>query len=282
MGRWIADGGLRLRIEGLSELSASRQAALWVAQGVVALTVVVAVVWAVRQCRRERRLTFDAALCLGYMSQFWLDPLIGFRHRTWLYDAAMVHTSSWGPYIPGWTSPHQDQQVEPLFFGWSGYFSGVAWIFLIGIVMKRIIRRLWPRLRGARFALTVLGVAVLIDLPIELFYIYSGAFSISGGWPPLTLFSGHWYQLPLNYVAFIGIFWAGLPYLVRHYHIENGPDTTILRGIQRVPEHRRTLVQTLAVIGFLNLCVVAFCLCFWLSGLAGGEAPAGSLPYPFR
>jgi hypothetical protein len=59
---------------------------VWGVQGLTVAVVSVAVVVLVRQCRRERRLTFDAAIAIGFILSAWQDPLLTYFKPTFFLN----------------------------------------------------------------------------------------------------------------------------------------------------------------------------------------------------
>lgn len=281
IGRWTASGGFSLGTRGLDSLSTGRQITLWASQGTVAILTVTLILWAVRQWRREKQLTFDVALYLGYLSQFWMDPLQNLRHVRVMFNAAALHTPTWGPYIPGWSSPGQEGQIQGIFSGWFGYSMGAAWLFVFSTIIRRTLLAYRPQLSGIRFVLAILSIATVLDLLMESFWIHAGGYLYAEGWPPLTLFSGRWYQLPLYRTVLVAVFWVSIPYLARHYYLRNGSGMVVLRGIQGIPARWRSTVQALAVIGLLDCCILSIHLLVSLTSLIGGQIPLSNPPYPY-
>lgn len=280
MVRWLAAGGVGLSVGDVSSLGAVRRVVLWGVQGIVVVCVAGIAVWAVRQYRREHRLTFDIALCLGFLSSFWLDPIVKFRHPGLLYDRALVHVPTWGPFIPWWSSPNADRQIESVLATGIGYLVPFGWFLVTAGVIRLIVLRRPQLLSRVRFPFVVLGVSVLLDIPFEMASILSGVYGYGAVFPALTLFSGQWYELPLYITFIMGLFWFAIPCLVRFRYAARGPESTILRGLGRFPAGLRPAVQTLAAIGLINTCTLAMYLTFWLISLIGTQTPAPPAPFP--
>jgi hypothetical protein len=277
-GRWIAAGGFDLRVRGLHSLSTSRQATLLAAQGVVVLIVVATVVWLVRRCSKERRLTFDALLFVGFASEIWLNSLIS---GAVLWDTAAVHVPAWGPYIPGGSIfGLRAHSIEPVMDAGLGYMTALAFVLVSTGAVRLLVLRRRPELSGVPLTLLLLGSCIFFTFLMEIIWVGSGAYAYRHGVPGLSLFLGSWNQVPIPDSVFNGIFWFGIPCVVRYHLIRNGPESGLLRGTRHLPVHVRTLAQGLAVIGLLNLGLLSDMVVIRLISLIPGPA-AANLPYPF-
>ncbi|MFF4410838.1 spirocyclase AveC family protein [Streptomyces sp. NPDC001404] len=280
MGTWLLSDDFRFSSGDRLSISSSREITIWVMQSAVVLSVVSAA-WKVRQqCRRKKTFTFEAALFLGFVSTIWLDVLMNWGYRGGLYDQALVHTSTWGPYVPGWSSPGQEHQIVPLSGGWFGYVLGFAWALVTALLMRFIALRYWPHLKGARLALAALGTSIIGSILLEAACIQAGIYAYPRVTPGVTLFADQWYRMPLLNVASTGIFWGAIPFLIWHYHQTKGPESTILRGLGHLPRQLRPSAQTLACIGLMNVSVVGYFACFRLISLISHVPPLVDAPIP--
>ncbi|MEW2581516.1 spirocyclase AveC family protein [Streptomyces syringium] len=281
MGQWIVFGRLDLRAGGDYALSNDRKAVLWAAQGAIAVAIAGVITWNVRQCRRERRLTFDAALTIAYLTALWIGPVMNLGQHGVLYNRYLIHTPSWGPYIPGWRSPAGHQQIETVLCSGLGFIAGIVWIHVIATAIRLLVLRHRPQLTGLRFVLAATATAILISLPLDAAWLLTGAFAFADSLPALTLFADQWYQLPLYKMALTAILLGLVPYLVWYSQQTRGPESAILRGIGNVPRRARTTVQILAAIGLVHSCLLVFGPVNWLVSLATHGQTAGTFPFPF-
>ncbi|MFC9932195.1 spirocyclase AveC family protein [Streptomyces sp. NPDC127190] len=280
--RYLASGQLWLSTGDLGTLSRTHQTLLWTAQFLVIVMVVPLVVWIARRCIAERRLTIDALLLLGFVSQAGLDPYFS---PMGMLNSASLHIPSWGEHLPAWPEvfgfPDPSVKVEPLLVTGVGYLTGLVFALTAAAVMHFWVLRRWPNLSGIRLAATGLGICAGIGLPIEIIWIRTGAYAYREGVPLLTLFSTEWYQVPVYLPLTSGIFWYGTAWLIRHYYIHRGPNNTVFRGTTLLPPRARTPIRALAVIGILDVSVMLDCIAFRLFTLLPGSITADHLPLPF-
>ncbi|MGX9883886.1 spirocyclase AveC family protein [Streptomyces sp. NPDC002276] len=282
IARWIAAGQASFSLGTQYDVSTPRRVALWFGQGTIAASSAGLVVWAVRQYRREHRLTFDAQLIVAYTTTMWIGPVASIRTPNLVTNLAGMTTTSWAPFLLGHrkgTTP----VPEGMWVGELAHTAGVFWLAGTALVMRLLFLRRQPRLRGVPLILATLLCATLADYVLEVFCVpLTGLYAHSVGVPALTLFSGHWYQLPLIEAAIVGIGWGGVPYLVRHYHVAHGPETSVLRGAGAVPPGIRTPVTLFALIGLLSVCILAVDLALTLNPqLFNSPHWTGPSPYPF-
>ncbi|MFD4923068.1 spirocyclase AveC family protein [Streptomyces goshikiensis] len=78
----------------------------------------------------------------------------------------------------------------------------MVWFWLQYKIYRQIPRRRQHWSNGRLFltataTATATAIGMLIDLSLEPLFLLTGVFAYPVGYPPLTLFAGHWYQLPL-------------------------------------------------------------------------------------
>lgn len=100
LARWALDSGLH-PIPDRGSVSGVRGAVLWIWQALVVSVLAASAWYAVRTCRREGRMSMFAALFVGYLTAFWLDPLANLQRQAISYTDAALHVVAWGPYLPG-------------------------------------------------------------------------------------------------------------------------------------------------------------------------------------
>ncbi|MFE7114176.1 spirocyclase AveC family protein [Streptomyces sp. NPDC057654] len=272
--RWAIDTGVRFDLGDQSSLPPWRRTAMWVLQVMVLPILLALAWWVVRQSRRAGRLTFDAALLIGYLTSFWLSPMMNFRHRGVAFSAAAVHTRSWGQYIPFWDSPGAQHQIELLGII-VGYGGLMAFLYLTIAMMRLTFLRRWPQLGGVRLVAALLVISPIATLVMDLAWVPgAGMYAYTTGVPQLTLFTGEWYRIPYHVCLASGFPLYGLPFLARHYAAKS-PDGHggIWRGSTDLNPRARPLVQVLAVIGLVHICLVLYGLGLWAGDTLSGPHP---------
>lgn len=222
-------------------------------------TAVLVTAWVVRSCVRQRRMTFDAKLLLGWWSILWLDPAQFFLRPVNLYNSYYFNRGSWTPYIPGWISPNMENFPNPWFLEGAAYgFMLVSSIMTCAAL--RAVRRRWPRIPNVGlFAVAWVGLGIGIFLLEEFLMIRPGWLSWSGVPHELAIFAGTEYQFPWTEAFFYGATCAAMASL-RFWRDDRG-QSVVERGADSVSVRRRAFVSTLAVIGFANVVMIAYNIC---------------------
>jgi hypothetical protein len=174
--------------------------------------------------------------------------------QTWVtFSTVLPNWGSWSTSIPGWVSPNGNRLAAPLLLSAPVYlYWGIAGILVACWVMRKAKSR-WPQLGPVGLMCICFGVAYAFDVLAEGVWLRTGYYSYPGAIPGLTLFHGHYYQLPLYPPAFAAAMvtcWAWLRYRIDdngRTFVERGVDETGLKG------KKRTVVRFLAICGYLNL-----------------------------
>jgi uncharacterized protein DUF5135 len=246
--RWAADGHARP-----VSSSASPTIITGTLQAVVLLLAIVFTGVVVRQCRRAGRITFDAALLLGYFLSFWQSPLINYRKLALVVSPHSVNVTTWGPYVPGWKGPHPRNQAETLLgISGVGFVALMTWVWIQAWLTNRIARRhpdwTWNRLLPASL---LTGLAV--DFLIESIWMNTGFYSYTVAPTPLTPLHGHFFGPHLLYYAAVTLFISTPAVLIRHDAQTRGTDPFIFRGT-----HTSSTVRLLAGVGLANLLLLTY------------------------
>ncbi|NGO12551.1 spirocyclase AveC family protein [Streptomyces sp. HC44] len=276
--RWLADRGYRLTggPRPAAPATALVLQGLFSALCLAVLALLIRMAW--RQCRAERRLSFDTAGIIGFLLATWLDPVQNYLRPVFVQNAyALTPAASWGPYLPGWqgSDPHTVTWLWlPLLPMYGAFYAAVI---LISRLMRRIRARhpQWSeaRLYGASYLISYAAVAPLTQIyPLLAVGVWGHAI------PELTLFSGRWYQWPL-YEAPVTALVVLLPSILRHQHLTGG-SSLVERGMEQLPDTRRSWARALAVTAFMNGAVLLYMLIQILLSLLPGISPQ-SLPAHF-
>ncbi|WP_330334532.1 spirocyclase AveC family protein [Streptomyces sp. NBC_00536] len=256
VGGWLLNGGVDIHLPQVGQhgLTQGRFLVLVAFQAAVLLLLLGLIGHVVRQCRRQRRFTFDASLLLAYMSMFWVEPLLGVPHPSLVYSSGLPLTPSWGPSIPGWPNAGTQYWVGLITSGPISHGAMVSCPLLTAWLMNRTVGH-GRHISAARFALLALVWCYVIDWSLEYLYIVVGGSSYANTnlLPALALFSGHWYQFPTLRLWNSPFLWSYIAFLIRHHHLTRGPDSTILRGSGQLTPKVRTAARTLALIGVMDL-----------------------------
>jgi hypothetical protein len=251
---WIGSGDATATPSGPDRAPAWMRTVVhtWQALGVVAALGVV-YVFLVRQRRRERRLTLDGMFVVVFGLLYWQDPLVNYSQNWATFNSELINFGSWGPQLPGWIAPQSNLFAEPIVWALPSYLYAVFGIVVLANFVMRKAKSRWPRLGTAGLVGICLGFTFTTDLLAEIIFIRFGIYAYPGGISGITLWHGHYYQLPLNEVALMSLVFTGWASL-RYFRNDKG-QTFAERGADQLQlsPRRRSAVRFLALLGAANV-----------------------------
>lgn len=251
-GSWILSGDARRIPPGPDPVPGAAKAWATGSQIVLSVGAVLVVGWVVRRCRRERRLTFEGLLLLGWASIFWGNPLENYTQVMRLASASMVNLGSWIGHVPGVVSPTADRVPEPLVYMLALYFGyGALTTFVVSAGMARATQR-WPALQRARLFLATWGVVFVVEIVVETLWARTEIMAYAGGIHGISLFAGQRAQMPLH-IPFLVSFTLTL---FAWLHRSPATQAALFRGAERT--RRPTLVRILAMVGAANAIMLTY------------------------
>ncbi|MFF0416501.1 spirocyclase AveC family protein [Kitasatospora sp. NPDC004745] len=274
LGRWAAAGNLHVEFDRDAAMTPARKAMTWALQAVLALGAVGVAVIAVRGCRRAGGVTLDTALAAGFALSFWQDQILNYAATTARYSHYAVHAPGLGPYLPGWHGPAPDRLIMTVLGS-----SGLAWFVLMALVwplasvVTRINRR-WPAWGTGRLfaACLISGLAMAFTSEEGMIFV-GGLYSWTGAVHSLSIFGGHWYQLPITELVSFSLF-LSLPAMMLHRQHVHDVTPHIFRGLEQSVTHRANWTRLLAGIGYGNLLALGYLAFNAFIGYIGDPAPA--------
>jgi Spirocyclase AveC-like len=284
-GRWLLEDHPHAAPHDFT-ISTIRAVTTWVGQAAMITFLVACVIVAWKQTRRARTVTFDTALIIGFGFAFWIEPTATGRDLLAVVNRYALNVSTWGPYLPGWHGPYPELQVHTLVAANMFMYPGaVLWMWAQRALLAPILTRLsgWTTLKLLPvFVLTGMVINLVLEamlIPVLGFYSYSRA-----DWD-LSLFGGHWYQLPLTQIV-IGTVLGTPLCIMLHHATTNGRTVHLFRGTERLTPPRQIVARLLAGIGLANIIILSWELLTILSpGLVGvdpmpADTPSFLWPYP--
>ncbi|GGM14744.1 hypothetical protein GCM10010129_68650 [Streptomyces fumigatiscleroticus] len=260
LGRWLAAAGPTRKITSTYEISRTRCTVLTVCESAVIAAVAVLAVWIIRDMRRKGHVTIHAALFLGYGTAHWMDPLLNYGGWGFANNRYVHHLAGWGPFLPGWSGPEVSPQ--PLVYATGLFFPlliGWVWIILAIAVKISELRPHWGR---ARIAAAVVVPAMMLDVLAESLIIRSGAYAYVGAPPELSLFGGHWYQIPLTQLILCPVVFVVPTVVLIMRPRMTGQEVAVFAGTSPSGGIRHGAVRLLAGIGFAHVTLL-----IWLVGV---------------
>lgn len=259
LGRWTADGNLRVTVNTDVEISQIRAALICAGAALdVALLIIVTVVIA-RGCRRAGRVTFDAALATGYALSAWQDPLYDYFGSFALHNQYAPHFPSWGSYVPGRTGhPDPGLEIETAIglAGVGGFAAMIVCVWTQCWLVEQVAQRR-PHWDPTRMLLVGIVAGLVTVCSVEALAIGSGTYSWAGAVRPLSLWGGHWYQYPL-YECLAWTALLTIPAMMRYTSRAHGTTPHILRGADPIDSPAGPGTRLLAGIGFANTITLGY------------------------
>jgi hypothetical protein len=265
--RWLLGGHAHAISPGPTPIPTWQMIALRANEVIAVLgTVVVFYLTLYRPWRRQRHLTFDGAMVIGCFSVFMLlDPALNYTQYWFSYHAGFVNLGCPQCFLPGWQS--STNFPEPILWAWGFY---VMALFPAAVIMSIVMRRLkarWPQLGGFGLFMAAWGIALPLDLAVEIPWARIGAYAIGGADHRLSIFAGHYYQFPV-YEAALGSLWFTVLGAFRYFRNDKG-QTFAERGLEQlntVTPAKRAGYRVLAVIGACNALTLAYYVpAYWLA-----------------
>jgi hypothetical protein len=252
--RWVTSPDFHRVGTGPDPVPHREQVLAWVLQSAFGAVAVLTTLWLVAGCIRQRRLTFDAKISIGWVSVIWLDHWANLVAPQMLFNSYYLNMGSWDRFVPGWLSHNPANLPAPFLIEFACY----AFMVLITIAGCRLmigIKRRWPStgLVGLT-ASTWLAMAAFVFCIEELVVIRGGWVWWTGSIAALTPWHGTSNAMPLTEVTI----WAvtiTATCVLRYRHQSTGTAPAEL-GLDRVSASRgvRGALSTFAVIGW---CTVA-------------------------
>lgn len=112
--RWFFSDSFRAVGTGTDPVPAYDKVFAWILQPAFGLAALLATAWFIRGCLKERRMTFDAKICLGWISMIWLDHAANLIRPQMLFNSYYLNRGSWGEYIHGWISRSPQNLPAPV------------------------------------------------------------------------------------------------------------------------------------------------------------------------
>ena len=274
--RWLFSGELTPIDTGPDPIPTSELYTLYVLQaGGFILLAGILVKFLIVPWLRERRISNDGLLLLAMPVGWFVDPFFNYTQHWLTYNAHLLNLGSWGRFVPGWVSPHQERFPEPLLVGGSYLF----WIFgcmLIGCAVFKALRARYPSMSTATFFGIAFVFCCTLDLALEFGAMRLGWFAEPGA--SLAIFSGR-YKMSMIEILFAGI--QMVAWICLRYYRDDHGYTIAERGVDslRLSPRSRTVVRWLALTGALSVLNLMYNIPIQTQGLHSDRWPKGLPSY---
>jgi len=225
-----------------------------VLQAVLILTLIAFAVICWRQCRVEGHINLLAAVYVGFWTTFWTNPYASTFHYAAANNRYDLNVESWAPYLPAWRG--QTPAIESMLMN-LGYPVMLAWV-IVALAFVRLLRRRRSHWSSRQMIAATAFLMMLLDPIGTNVYSRLGGFAYPRALPgTLTLFKGHWYQLPVSSVFAVVTCWV-MPTVVMFVYAGEGREALIFKGSSRLPPRAQLWIRLLAGVGLMNICVLMF------------------------
>lgn len=212
----------------------------------------------VRPWRRDGRLSPDGLMLLAMMTCYWQDIMLDYTQYWCTYNSYLFNFGSWNAQIPGWLPPNGNQLVEPFLWAWPLYAYMCFLAAVLGCFVMRKAKARWPELGKFGLFMVCFGFIFVLDVILEPVFMALGFYTYAGAIPWMTIFHGHYYQLPIYQSVLFSATLAGWASL-RYFRNDKG-QTVAERGIDqmRCTARNKTRLRFLALVGVANVIYLGF------------------------
>jgi Spirocyclase AveC-like len=227
--------------------------------------------YVVRGCVRQRRLTFDAQLCIAGLLAYWLDPFYNFFVPMNLYSSNFVNVGSWCSYAPFVINKACSGSPEPVLVIGTIYLVGFLICAMLGGRVMRAVETRYPGASMAKKLIALAAFAIVADLLIDGGSSQLGLWSqfIPSGLNIATDARPFPASLPVSAILFFGA-----PTLARYLRDDTGR-TIFERGLDHLRPHTRKVLSFLSLVGYMQLMVaVTIIITIAPVGLYANNSPA--------
>jgi len=208
--------------------------------------------------RAEGKLTTMGAFGLATLTLWVQDPLQNFQLPWFSYNHWLPNMGSWINQFPMIVEPHGEALSDPVYASLPGfvllYFGGA----LVGNYVMNKARERNPEIGAPKLmALSVL-VCSFVFMCLELSWMRTGFYIYPNVIPSLTLFAGHYYQLPIYEIIIDGFLTASMSWIV-FFRNDKG-ETVVERGLSnlKLSQGKKSLMSVLAFAFIMNLLFGAY------------------------
>lgn len=263
---WLASGPYQ--VTAYRDTSSFSWYAAHTLEIVMGIVVVALVIYLVRQCRQQRRLTFDAMMFIGLVCTLFWDTITNAIEPLWLYSTNWVNLNDWWGSAPFIVRPAAGEGPNPILVLGLLYALGTLEAMMLSTTMRRARNR-WPGITTARLLAFTFVPAALVGAVLSMTMIVPHLWAGPGFGAQLIDTDN--YRYSLFEFLYIGA-WSTTLGSLRFFVNERGERLTE-RGLSHLPARRRTAVSLLATIGACNLSVILWSIPVLFSGFHSHEYP---------
>jgi hypothetical protein len=255
---WITNGHATPTVAIAADVPTYVKVSAIIIQALCVLTAIGVVTAVVRECRRQRTLTFAGVLTIVGASLWWQDSLMNYIRPQAGYNAYYVNLGSLNSDVPGWLSAGGHLLPEGILLEFPTYIAMLLYAQLGATVMRKARSR-WPTISVAGLIALAFGTLMVFNVFFELaINIPSRSYGWSSTIAWLTLFDNEDFRYPI-YEGVLSTF-VYVPSAILLFFLDDRGRSVVEQGIERVRggSAKRNAIRILAVAGFLNLCFLGY------------------------
>ncbi len=193
--------------------------------------------------RREGRLTSEALMLIWFGTLAWFyDPFANFFSPYFTWNSWGWNRGSWVAEIPGWHSIAAGSPGRTMAYPMLAVPFGYLWaLFAVAMLCVWVMRKTKARFPdvGALGLMTVCFLfGTVFFFVLEAILVRTGIYGYHAAIPSLTVWYGHYYQLPIYESVLSGVYFTGYASLL--YFRNDKGHTIAERGIERLSLGRRS------------------------------------------
>jgi hypothetical protein len=239
-------------------------------QAAAVLVAIGLLTYVVRGCLRQRRLTFDAQLCIGGALAYWIDPFYNFFVPSNAFSSNLVNVGNWCSHAPLVVNKNCGATPEPILMTGVIYLVGFLGFAMLGGKLMDFLGRRFPRMSTAQRLLICALAAMAFDIPIDGFATLNNLWNMFA--PTSISLFGAKHEFPL-WIPLAAVVFFGGPMAVRHFRDDRGR-TVFERGLDHLSPRRQTLVSLFSVVSFMQIQVFVVVMAIAPMGFYADHTPA--------
>jgi Spirocyclase AveC-like len=253
---WILSDDFRAVTTGADPVPGHEKTWAWILQATFTAGALFAVVFVVRKCVAQRRLTLEAKIAIAWLAAMWMDPMANYFRPQYMFNSYYINFGSWAGHIPGWISREGGNLPFALGINLPSYTASVL-AAIAGCKLMQAVRARRPRMGTAGLVLIAWLFLSAVVFAVEDLLIRTG-WLVWNGIPSVTLWGGGRWAMPLTEVLVWGGTQTALATLL--FLKDDKGRVFTERGLDRVtaPRWRLTAVSLFSVIGFATVAQAAY------------------------
>ena len=253
---WVLSDDFRAVTTGADPVPGHDKTWAWILQATFTAGALFAVVFVVRKCVTQRRLTLEAKIAIAWLAVMWMDPMANYFRPQYMFNSYYINFGSWAGHIPGWISRRGGNLPFALGINLPSYTASIL-AAVAGAKLMAAVRARRPRMGTAGLVLVAWLFLSVVVFAVEDLLIHTG-WLVWNGVPAVTLWHGGRAAIPLTEV----LVWGGTQTaLATLLFLKDDKERVFTeRGLERVTASgwRRTAVSLFSVIGFATVAQAAY------------------------